>query len=223
MRFILVIGFALFYFGAHSQVSNDYMTWVTVGADGKIMKGLKWSANFNARFNSEGVKKLFPQVGLEYKVTKWFRPGIEYRFIYDKNQYGNYKTSSSLRVNLGFQHVIDKRLKIGARLRYQYSTAHSINPEYDDGLDHLVRIKQAVSYDINDFFLTPDLSVEFFINPTSGIVTPGFTKIRYALGLRLDLKSPHSIKVKYRLDQRLTRLPEMRLRHIVGVSYGYSF
>lgn len=200
------------------------MTWTTVGAEGKIIKPLSWSADFNARFNKFGLKTFFPQIGFEYKVNSWFIPGIDYRLVFDKNNLLEYRSSSSIRVNFNFKHVVDKRLKLSARLRYQYSTGHSVDVEEDDGLNHLIRWKPAIAYDIKGFFLTPKISAEVFLNPISGdVVTAGFTKIRYNVGVDLDLKTPHKIGVSYRIDHKVINFPVTRVRHILNLSYVYSF
>lgn len=222
MRTLALIGALLISFSGFSQTTHDFNAWATIGADGKIVKKLRWSAELNSRFDDQGLKVFFPQVGMEYKLFKWLRPSIEYRFLIEKNKYGNYKPASSLRVNLNFRHVHDKRLKFGARLRYQYSFDRVSSQDYNADFDQAIRFKPYIAYDINDFFLTPELSTEFYFDPVYGPSTPGFTKIRYAVGFGLDMNSPHSVKFKYRLDQRLGSYP-VRLRHIVGVSYGYSF
>ncbi|MDX2359512.1 MAG: DUF2490 domain-containing protein [Crocinitomicaceae bacterium] len=223
MKKLFLLSFIIISFSSFSQTKSDYMTWATVGAKGKIIKSLSWSADFNTRFNKFGLKTFFPQVGFEYKVTKWFRPGIDYRLVFDKNNLLKYSASSSIRINLNFRHVVDKRLKLSARLRYQYSTGHSTDLEEDDGLNHLIRWKPAISYDIKGFFLTPKLSAEVFLNPVNGAITAGFTKVRYALGVDLDLDSPHKIGLSYRIDHKVINFPATRVRHILGLSYVYSF
>ena len=180
-----------------------------------------WSADANLRVGRNGLETFFPQVGVQYKLTKWLRTSVEYRFVLDKNKYGNYKSSSSIRVNLILKENI-KRFDFGLRLRYQNSFKGSSGPEYNADFGQAIRIKPSVEYDIDNSVFTPFLNTEFFFDPAYGPQGPGFNKIRYAIGTKLELDSPHGISVKYQLDHKLNRYPAA-LKHVVSVGYSYEF
>ena len=95
MRGLILFIFLSFSFISTSQ--DEFMIWTEIGAKGKIVKKLGWTADINTRF-VPGVETFFPQVGVNYKVTKWFKPSIQYRFVIDKNKYGNYKTIESFKL-----------------------------------------------------------------------------------------------------------------------------
>ena len=60
------------------------MAWTKVGIAGDVIKKMDWSLDVSSRFDNQGVATFFPQVGIEYKLKKWFKPSVEYRFIVDQ-------------------------------------------------------------------------------------------------------------------------------------------
>ena len=85
--------FALFLFvgvsfSSYSQ-NHEAMVWTELGLHGDLFKKSDWALEANTRFNDNGVATFFPQLGIDYKVSKWFKPSLDYRFLVDKNIYGN--------------------------------------------------------------------------------------------------------------------------------------
>jgi hypothetical protein len=199
--------------------SDEFMLWTELGAKGKLVKNLGWSADINTRF-VPGVQTFFPQAGLNYKVTSWFKPSIEYRFIIGKNKYGNYKTSSRLNFNLNFKHDVN-RFYGSFRVRYQSSFNKVNSEEYDGDFDQAFRFKPAVEYKIRKSRFIPGVSAEWFLNPAYGPAR-GVTKVRVAVGTKIELKGPHEVSVKYQLDKKL-RKNNAGTRHVMSIGYGYKF
>lgn len=218
MRILLIL-FLLISSSVHSQ--HEFMTWVEVDASGKIVNNLKWNAGVTGRFGAAGAETIFPQVGLEYKVTKWFRPSLEYRFIVEKNKIGNYKANNRINVNLNFKHTID-RLSMGLRVRYQYAFNRLSADAYDADFDQAFRFKPAFEYNLKGTKLSPVISAEFFLNPSYGPMSPGFTKVRAAAGFKYEFKGPHAVSVKYQLDKKF-RNHAANLRHVLSLSYSINF
>lgn len=206
---------------SYSFSQNEFQFWTRVSADGDVIKRLDWSADLNNRFGATGLETFFPQVGLEYKVKKWFRPSIEYRYILDKNKYGNFLASHRINFNANLKEKYD-RFTVTGRVRYQYAldrfgTATS-NPDFDQAF----RFRAAAAYDIKGNMITPKVSSELFYDPQFGPKGPGFTKIRIAIAGKLELSDPHSFSFKYILDAPIND-PSDDKRHVIALSYGYSF
>tara|TARA_B110000285_G_scaffold70069_1_gene80683 strand:+ start:16387 stop:17052 length:666 start_codon:yes stop_codon:yes gene_type:complete len=217
--FIIII---LFFVSASSYSQNDdYMLWLKAGAKGKVVKNLSWSGELNGRIGSYGLETFFPQVGLEYKVTKWFRPSIEYRFLIDRNKYGNYKASSRINFNTSFKKSLND-FDFGLRLRYQYAFNSLSAQSYNSDFDKAFRFKGQVDYKIDGTIFSPGMSGEMFFDPQYGPTTPGFTKLRMAIGTKINLTGPNSLSVKYQFDKKF-RNDSDGLRHVVSVSYAYRF
>jgi len=207
---------------ASSFAQNDeVMVWTKAGISGKIIKKMTWMFDLNGRFDNDGLATFFPQPGVEYKVTKWFRPSVEYRFLIDKNKYGNFKSSHRLNVNANFKTSV-KRFGLGARVRYQYAFEQFGAAEsYDADFDQAIRIKPSINYNIKKSIFTPTASAEFFYNPVIGEDGRQFTKLRVAVGTKINLKGPHTVSVKYQIDKKLHNYAA-GLRHVAAFSYGYK-
>jgi Protein of unknown function (DUF2490) len=216
----LTIAFLFFLsFSAYSQ--HDFMVWTELGVKGKIVKKLGWTADINTRFGGEGVETFFPQVGINFKVKKWFKPSIEYRFIVDKNKYGNYKGSNRLNINASFKKEGVARFNLGFRVRYQYAFNRISGDSYDADFDQALRFKPSIEYDINNSVITPVVSAEFFYDPSYGPFGPDFSKMRMGIGAKLELDSPHGVSFKYQFDKKFHDY-SANLRHVISLSYIYK-
>ena len=219
MKHLVFLIFAFLGVSAYSQ--HDFQVWLKTGAEGGVVKKLDWSFELNSRFGAEGLETFFPQAGLEYKVTKWFRPSVEYRYIFDKDDYGNYDLGHRINLNAGFKELV-ARFDLGLRLRYQYAFSRlGSTVEYDADFDQAVRAKLSSLYDIDNSVFSPLFNVELFYNPAFGPKGPGFTKVRVAVGTSLELDGPHKFSFKYQLDKKLYAF-SADLRHVVGFSYTYK-
>lgn len=195
------------------------MLWTKVGVRGKITKKLNWSTEVNTRF-IPGVQTFFPEFGLSYKVTKWFQPSIDYRFVFDKNKYGNFLSSSRINLNAAFKHKI-KRFSVGLRLRYQSSFSRKIsgtNIDYNSDFDQAFRFRPNIEYKIKKTWFTPVISFEWFVNPVDG-PDRGLTKTRLAIGTKINLKGPHEASIKYQVDNRADFSRGRRFVFSMGYTY----
>lgn len=199
---------------------DNYMAWLGAGAKGKFVKKLGWDAEFNARIGERGVETFFPQAGISYKLKKWIKPSLEYRFIVDKNTIGNYKSSHRLNINLNFEKSWGD-LSLDARVRYQYAFDRINTATYDADFDQAIRLKPGVSYTLNNTPFTPGASCEFFYDPKYGPKGPGFTKLRFAIGSKIKLSKANSLSVKYQIDKKLKSYSS-GLRHVLILSYTYK-
>ena len=217
--FLLFIGISISSIG---QESDYMMAWAKVGLRGDVIKKMDWTFDLSTRFDNQGVATFFPQAGIEYKVNKWFKPSVEYRFLVDRNKYGNYKSSHRININASFKKAIVKRLDLALRLRYQYAFQQFGAAEtYDADFDQAFRFKPGISYDIKESIFTPTLSTEFFYNPELGERGRQFTKMRFAVGTKIELDGPHGLSVKYQFDKKF-RDYEAGTRHVIAFSYEYK-
>jgi hypothetical protein len=213
--------FFIFPCWAWSQTTSTGMVWTELGVKGGITKKLDWSAELTSRFGNLGVNTFFPQVSLKYKVTKWFKPSVEYRFIGNKDVYGNYLYSHRINVNGDFKHTISK-FEIGLRARYQFTIGGSFsNASYNPEFDQAIRIKPSITYDIKKSIISPTASVEFFYDPKYSQYGQRFTKIRSFVGVKMDWKKPYDISIGYLYDTKIN-LPNASMRHVLSMSFAYN-
>lgn len=220
MRWKAIILFLLLGSTASAQENDTYMVWLNAGVKGDLAKKTDWFAELNTRIGGAGVETFFPQLGIEYKLTKWLKPSIEYRFIVDKNDYGNYKAANRLNFNMKLKEDFD-RLGLGLRVRYQYAFDNRGSFDYDADFDQAFRFKPEISYDIKNFILTPKISNEFFYNPSLGENGRRFDKMRLGIGASLDLNNDHDISFKYQMDKRFHAY-DRGVRHVLSISYQYK-
>lgn len=217
-KFILLCCFGpLFSFS-----QGEGKVWLETGVKGEITKKLDWGVELTTRFGSNGLETYFPQATLKYKVTKWFRPSIDYRAIFDKSKNGNYAFANRINFNANFK-FLAKRFSLGGRIRYQYAFDRigSLSNTYEVEFDQAIRIKPEVSYDINNSILSPLVSVEFFYDPNFGPYGQRFSKYRIFAGVDLELEGPHEISFGYLFDQKI-QVPNPRTRHVLNLSYAYN-
>ncbi len=213
--FVLVLFYVPFVFS-----QNTLMAWAKIGVKGKVIDDLSWDAEFNSRFGQRGVETFFPQVGLTYKLKKWIKPSVEYRFIVDKNKIGNYKPSHRLNINLNFEKSW-RRLNTDVRIRYQYAFNGVRSTEYNPDFDQAIRVKPNISYNLKDSPLTPEVSCEFFYDPVYGPKGPGFTKLRVAVGTKIKVSKHHGLNIKYQVDKKLKSYAS-GVRNVIAIAYTYK-
>ena len=197
------------------------MLWADFGVKGQFTKDLEYGVSFTSRVSAASNQTFFPQVTLKYKVTKWFKPSVDYRGVYKLDEYGNYLFSNRLNFNTEFKYA-KKRLDLRARLRYQYSfnSLNSISG-YDAEFDQAVRLKTQFQYDLKNTFFSPIISFELFYNPAFGPSGRQFSKYRGFAGVALEIDGPHDISLGYILDHQMNASNPLT-KHILAVSYTYN-
>lgn len=215
----LIIAFFIPFVG-FGQTSSG-MVWTELGVKGSVTKKIDWAADVTTRFGNLGVNTFFPQVSVKYKLTKWFRPSLEYRAIFNHLSNGNYNFSNRLNINGEFKKGVSD-FDFGLRVRYQYSFGTLFSGgAYDPEFDQAIRIKPSVTYDIKKSMFSPTASVEFFYDPAYGQYGRQFTKIRTFVGIKMDWKKPFDVSVGYMFDGKIN-LPNPSSRHILSVSLAYK-
>ena len=215
----LILCFLLFPFLANSQNSTVFQVWNEAGISYKIDKKQSLAFDLTTRHAAGGLRTFFPQVSYKYKLNKYIRPSIDYRYIGSRNNEGNFEFQHRINANLQFNHEFG-RLQLGLRLRYQYSTnrlAENFEPEFGQAL----RIKPSLAYDLPKTDLEPQVSMEFFTGPMDGQNGYHLNRIRWCVGLAYTFEGPHSLEVAYLYDQRIMS-PGALNRAILNFSYGYS-
>ena len=201
--------------------SNEGMVWTKIGARGKIAKKTILSGELNTRIGGNGIQTFFPQIGVEYKLLKWLRPSFEYRYIVDKNKYGNYKSYSRLNFNINLKKNVSQ-FGFGFRVRYQYAFNRIGLQSYNPDFDQAFRFKPAIDYKIGKSIYNPFISSEFFYDPQYGPFGPDFSKLRFAVGTKFNFDGPHSASIKYQFDKKFHNYAA-GIRHVIAVSYTYKF
>ncbi|MCH2223207.1 MAG: DUF2490 domain-containing protein [Crocinitomicaceae bacterium] len=216
---ILICFFAIA-FSAHTFGQHEFETWTKVSADGDVISDLSWSGSVSTRFGNRGVNTFFPQVGLEYKLQKWFRPSVEYRFILDQDKYTNFSAMHRLNFNANFKAEVD-RFNISSRLRYQYAFNRGSVENFNPDFDQAIRLRFGVKYNIKKNPITPLATYELFYDPAFSASGPSLSKMRLAIGASVKVAKKQRLSAKYQLDKRFMSF-DKNIRHVIALSYRYS-
>lgn len=214
LLFFIFFGLTTF---SWSQNLNHEL-WLATGLSYQPVKRWTVATELNQRYNNYGLATIFPQISVKYKLTKWLRPSIDYRWISSRSYLDPYNSSHRLNVNLQGT-LTKKRLNLGLRLRYQYSF-NRLSSQYDAEFDQAWRIRPSVEFDIKNFPLSPIGSAEFFYDPSHHQGGQQFNRIRYFAGCNVDLNSPHSINFGLYLDEWINAIPRVRLMYTLAYSFA---
>lgn len=216
-KFLLVF-LSISFFGTAQQHTGK--VWLETGVTGKIVKDLTYGVDLTTRFGNYGLETFFPQVSFKYKVKKWFRPSIDYRLIGDRKKFDErYQLSHRINLNAEFRHAFN-RIYLKTRVRYQFAFGAQ-NQNYDSEFDQAIRWKIEGMYDVDNFFLSPVVSGELFVNPQYDPKSPYLNKYRFFAGVDSDFDSPHSFSIGYMMDLKMD-LPFNKFRHICSLGYTYE-
>lgn len=218
MRGIIISIVVFCVFSLRAQTAAEL--WTEVGISGTYPAKLAWSAEFNTRFGDRGVNTFFPELGVGYKITKWLKPSIDFRYIMDRKMDGRYDGATRLNYNLEISPEIN-RIGLELRLRYQQQMSTVTGEDYRDDFDQALRAKVAGEYNIKGSRITPKIGLEFFYDPQYSVSGPEFTKMRYFAGASFNLKGPHELVVRY-IYERKFNLPSVN-RHVLLLAYGFDF
>lgn len=204
---------------ALSQNSTVFQVWSEAGLSYKIDKNQSLAFDLTTRHGAGGLQTFFPQISYRYKVNKYFKPSIDYRFIGSSTDEGNFSYQHRINGNLQFAYDLD-RLQLGLRFRYQYST-NRLGNNYEPEFGQALRIKPSFAYDVKNTDLEPQVSMEFFTGPMDGQVGYHLNRIRWSFGVGYTFDGPHNIEIAYLYDQRINS-PGSLNRAILNLSYGYN-
>lgn len=218
MRVIVLI-FLLLTFVVQSQNNTVFQVWNEVGVGYKIDKTQSLAFDLTTRHGAGGVQTFFPQISYKYKLNKYIRPSIDYRYIGTRTLEGNF--SYQHRININVQTYYDlERFQLGLRGRYQFTT-NRLAANYEPEFGEAIRIKPSIAYDIKKSVLLPQASMEFFTGPMDGQQGYHLNRIRWSVGLGFDWGGPHALEIAYLYDQRIMS-PGALNRAIFNLSYGYN-
>lgn len=222
MRFFCLILLALC---IHGEIQSQNRLWVSSGIKTTFFTDdLRVEALFQGRFYDHGrYDKLFPEFSFKYKVTKWFKPSVDYRFVFNQSR-TSYERSTGHRFNLNLNTDFDyERFDFQFRVRYQYSlNAFSSASGYDPDFDNAIRLKPRIKYNIKESKVDPMIESEWFYNTNLGEFGRQFVKYRFAVGVEINLPKKHELSIKYRYDYEFN-VPSPWRSHVISIGHSFSY
>ena len=181
-------------------------------------------AALQGRFFDNGrYDKVFPELSVRYELTKWLKPSIDYRFIFNQSRTSYERTvGHRLNLNLNIDYDYD-RFDFQLRARYQYSFARlSSDSGYDPDFDNAFRIKPKIKYNIKGSKIDPLIESEWYYNTNFGEFGKQFVKYRFAIGVEVNLPKKHELTIKYRYDYEFN-VPNPWRSHVISIGHTYEY
>ena len=215
---ILFFGLLFIILNGTAQQSS-FQIWAETGFKGKITKKIDFNLDVTNRFERYKLVTFFPQVSLKYKLADWIKPSIEYRWIANREDNGNFLANHRINGNIQFSHSL-KRLNFGLRVRYQYSFKGATS-NYEPEFDKAIRIKPSISFDIKKSVFSPLVSCEFFYNPDQAYLGNRLNRIRSFIGVDINLKGPNDLQIGCFYDQKVN-LPGLVSKYVFNIAYAFN-
>jgi len=243
MRRLLLSIVSLVLLATSAMAQSDDMGYgLSVGTEKKIVKGLKFSAEAEARSQNglSDLERWSIDLSLSYKLTPWLKSDVGYAFI---NRYHTSEVTSKGNTINGFWGPRHRyyagltgsmdlgRWKLSLRERYQLT--HSplqYVPKYradgkrltdeveGDDQDHTLRSRLAASYNIKHSKFEPFASIELLNNLTSGFA---IDQVRYTVGTDYKLNKHSALTLQWRYKDRAG--DDEGGGHLVTLGYNISF
>ena len=222
MRYLLVI---LCFFCLSTVSLSQNRFWLSSEVRTNIFTDdFRIQGALQGRFYDHGrYDKIFSELSMRYKLTKWFKPSLDFRFILNQSR-TNYERSISHRLNINLNTDFDYyRFDFQFRLRYQYSfNRFSGNSGYDPDFDNALRFKPKVKYNIKGSKIDPLIESEWYYNTTFDEFGKQFVKYRFAIGVEVNLPKKHELTIKYRYDYEFN-VPNPWRSHILSIGHSYKY
>lgn len=221
MKYFFCVLFVVSTYLAYSQ----NRLWLSSGVKtNAINDDLSLQAALQGRFFDNGrYDKIFPELSVKYDVTKWFKPSIDYRLIFNQSR-TSYERSVGHRLNVNLNIDYDyERFDFQFRARYQYSfTRLSGESGYDPDFDNALRLKPKIKYNIKGSKIDPLIESEWYYNTNFGEIGRQFIKYRFAIGVEMNLPKKHELTIKYRYDYEFNVANPWR-SHIISIGHSYEY
>jgi hypothetical protein len=204
-----------------TKVVKDLELWTSAGLSKKINKHWKISLDQQVRFLNEMSEfdVWFSDLGVDYKLNKYFRFGANYRFYQVKEDDNEFETQHRISADIKFKYKID-RFSLEYRLRGQNKDEDFLSDEQGKSNINL-RNRLSVDYNIKNFKADPFFDVELF-RRVYDFDNGEFSKLRWTMGVEFPVYKNNDVKVFYRIDNELND-PYAKDTYIIGVGYSYSF
>lgn len=216
---ILVLAFSLC--AETAKAATDFQLWMQGGLRYRISRKLHFRFDQYLRLddNASHVRRIMPQVAVQYRFARWFRVMGGYRFIIDPREDAQGKYA-----NLWHRFFVDTLFRyrmrpvvLSWRIRFQEQFGW---PRGSSGAEfrHTIRNRAKIAMQLGKGF-EPYVAGEFYlrINSPNGV----WHKWRATLGLDYRYKA-HAFGIYWRGEGKLDNTNDPTL-NILGTSYHYHF
>lgn len=220
LRFFLLVFVMMQGILSYAQV-NDAGLWMGLNAEKKLSRAFSVTLSEELRMNENvsEVGSIISDVGLAYKVNKWVKVSVNYRFSNKRRLDDSYSNRHRYYFDLTLKEKF-KPVVLSLRTRYQsqYADIHSSS----DGKTpkNVLREKLTVKLDLNKKY-SPYVYAESY----TSVNDPDYNSIknmRYCGGVEYAINRMHSLDLFY-LYQKEYNVKNPQSDYVVGIGYFFSF
>jgi hypothetical protein len=196
--------------------------WLAAGIKREVVSDVVVGFQTNARIATSGkLETLFQEFSVKSEHLKWLRPSMDYRIITSYDKVGSYSVGHRFNLNADFRRKFkEKEIKVGTRLRYQFSFGGASTPGGD--LDPAFRIKPYVEFALPHTRVTPEFSTEFFYDPLYGEFGQRFNRVRLGFSANIDLPGPNTLGLTYYFGHKYNTDNPYN-EHLFSIEYGFEW
>ena len=215
-RIVFGVGFVFLAVSVPSAASGSPALWLDAGVEYKPGADLKVEVAEHVRIQESltELESYKTDLGLNWRPTRWFRPGVGYRLSMKVDKYGDFNPFHRFHV----QNQAKIRLgPLALSYRFRYQDQLSFEKELTEH-KHTVRNRFKVKGKV-PWALAPSLEVEGF---TRLYETPFYAlkKLRVTTGIEWQMTRQHAIHPYYRIQIPMDD-PNDPIEYIVGLSYVF--
>jgi len=208
-NFILIFFLSPLFLSA--QVVSDAKLWAGISVN-KSFNDLTISFTEEMRLdeNISHIDKILSEIGAQYKITKGFYIGLNYRYSRD-NDYETKNYDMKHRIDFGLTYkrkLNDFRFSFRTKIQSKSALPNENNPTFS-------RNKFALKYKLNKKVI-PFIAYEFYYQFNDQKV---INRTRYSLGTSYKINSNNALKLFYLFETRFNTR-NLKYNHIYGISYS---
>lgn len=154
LKVLITLGVLIYGSALSAQVEKDFEARAEVSYETDLVDDfeLSLSQEFRMEDNARVFGKSYTTVGLQYKLRRWIRFGLNYRYIFNRRSNGSYRQSQRVMADLtlrAYQH----QFTFDYQVRLQ-SEANRYNYEREYGFAPTTELKNTfeVAYTVNRFY-----------------------------------------------------------------------
>ncbi len=224
--FTIICLASLFSLQFFAQVENDAGMWSTFTLQKKINKRISVviDQELRLRENFQRVNLFYTNIGIDYKINKFFKLSPSYRAI-QKMRFNN---TLSYRHRLSLDATLKKKFNniiLAERVRYQIEVQDFLTSTKGKLPEQFLRFKTDIKYDLHTK-ITPFVSCElrYQIRSWRGndmLYNYEFHRVRNIIGADYELNNKHSFTLYY-LVQNEFNVANVENIYILGLVYTLS-
>jgi len=204
-----------------TKIVRDLELRTNIEVSKEVIDNFELSYAQEIRFNknASSFDKAFAEFGARYKINKYVKLGLDYRFYRNQQQDGDYENQQGWAAKVNTKYKID-RFTIKYKLQFQNKDEDFWANDSKNGNVFNLRNELSLSYNIPKTKFKPQISTELFRRYYEG--NSAFNKMKIGADVTYPIKKWLDIDVGYTYDRELNTTKPASI-HIVEAGFKFNF